>query len=106
MPCMPWLTVPVADRPVADHHFETVATETIYRGAIIALRTDEVRMPGGATAIREVVEHYGAVAVAALAVAQSIAVRRAHIPAVKVIGLRQMAAGLAVVAATAVGVLA
>ena len=66
MPCMPWLTVPEADRPVADHHFETVATETIYRGAIIALLTDEVRMPGGATAIREVVEHYGAVAVAAV----------------------------------------
>lgn len=48
----------------------------------------------------------GAVAVAALAAAQSIAIRREHIPAVKVIGLRQMAAGLAVVAATAAGVLA
>ncbi len=48
----------------------------------------------------------GAVAVAALAAAQSIAIRREHIAPVKVIGLRQMAAGLAVVASTAVGVLA
>ncbi|MFM9033543.1 MAG: NUDIX domain-containing protein [Mycobacterium sp.] len=51
---------------MADHEFETVATETVFTGAIIALRTDEVRMPGGVTAIREVVEHYGAVAVAAV----------------------------------------
>jgi len=51
---------------VADHEFETVGTETVYRGGIIALRADEVRMPGGVTAIREVVEHYGAVAVAAV----------------------------------------
>lgn len=51
---------------MADHDFQTVATETVYRGKILALRTDEVRMPGGDTAIREVVEHYGAVAVAAV----------------------------------------
>lgn len=51
---------------MADHDFETVATETVYRGKILALRTDEVRMPGGDTAIREIVEHYGAVAVAAV----------------------------------------
>jgi len=51
---------------VADHDFETLATETVYRGKILALRTDEVRMPGGGTATREVVEHYGAVAVAAV----------------------------------------
>jgi ADP-ribose pyrophosphatase len=52
--------------PVADHVFATVSSETVYRGKILALRTDEVRMPGGGTAIREVVEHYGAVAVAAV----------------------------------------
>ncbi len=52
--------------PVAEHEFETVASETVYSGKILALRTDEVRMPGGVTAEREVVEHYGAVAVAAL----------------------------------------
>ncbi len=51
---------------MAEHEFDTVSTETVFTGAIIALRTDEVRMPGGVTAIREVVEHYGAVAVAAV----------------------------------------
>ncbi len=51
---------------MAEHDFETVATQTVHRGAILALRTDEVRMPGGVTATRDVVEHYGAVGVAAL----------------------------------------
>ncbi len=48
---------------MAEHDFETVASETVYVGKIFALRADEVRMPGGTTARREVVEHYGAVAV-------------------------------------------
>lgn len=52
--------------PVAEHEFETLAAHTVFRGNIIALRTDEVAMPGGVTAIRDVVEHFGAVAVAAV----------------------------------------
>jgi 8-oxo-dGTP pyrophosphatase MutT (NUDIX family) len=52
-------------KSVADHEFETVASETIHVGKIFALRADEVRMPGGNTARREVVEHFGAVAVLA-----------------------------------------
>jgi 8-oxo-dGDP phosphatase len=51
---------------VADHDFETVDSETVYVGNIFALRADEVRMPGGSTAKREVVEHYGAVGIVAL----------------------------------------
>ena len=51
---------------MADHEFDTVSSETVYRGTIVALRTDEVRMPGGVTAVREIVEHYGAVAVVAV----------------------------------------
>lgn len=51
---------------MAKHEFDTVSSETLYRGAILALRSDEVRMPGGGSARREVVEHYGAVAVAAM----------------------------------------
>lgn len=51
---------------MAEHDFETASSETLYTGKIFALRRDEVRMPGGATAVREVVEHYGAVAVVAL----------------------------------------
>jgi ADP-ribose pyrophosphatase len=51
---------------VAEHEFETVSSETLYVGNIFALRVDEVRMPHGNIARREVVEHYGAVAVLAL----------------------------------------
>jgi 8-oxo-dGDP phosphatase len=52
--------------PVADHVFETISSETVYEGSILALRVDQVRMPGGGAARREVVEHYGAVAIAAV----------------------------------------
>ena len=48
------------------HTFEVVSSTDIYQGRVIALRADEVRMPGGVVARREVVEHYGAVAVVPL----------------------------------------
>ena len=51
---------------MADHEFTTVASETVYVGKILALRADEVAMPGGRTARREVVEHFGAVGIVAL----------------------------------------
>ncbi len=51
---------------MADHDFDTVSSETLFVGKIFALRGDEVQMPGGHTARREVVEHFGAVAVVAL----------------------------------------
>lgn len=51
---------------MAEHDFETVESETVYVGNILALRADKVRMPGGNTARREVVEHYGAVAILAI----------------------------------------
>jgi ADP-ribose pyrophosphatase len=51
---------------VAEHDFATVESETVYVGKIFALRADEVQMPGGGSARREVVEHYGAVAILAL----------------------------------------
>ncbi|OBB87511.1 NUDIX domain-containing protein [Mycolicibacterium peregrinum] len=51
---------------MAEHDFETLASETVYVGNIFALRADEVSMPGGGSARREVVEHYGAVAVVAM----------------------------------------
>lgn len=52
--------------PVGNHDFETLSSQTRFHGNLIALRTDEVRMPGGVIATREVVEHYGAVAIAAV----------------------------------------
>ncbi|WP_277835871.1 NUDIX domain-containing protein [Speluncibacter jeojiensis] len=52
--------------PADRHRFDVLGSETVYDGAIVALRVDEVRMPGGASARREVVEHFGAVVVAAV----------------------------------------
>ncbi|GAA2435727.1 NUDIX domain-containing protein [Mycolicibacterium llatzerense] len=51
---------------MAEHDFATLSSETVYVGKIFALRADEVAMPGGGSARREVVEHYGAVAIVAL----------------------------------------
>ncbi len=51
---------------MAEHVFETASSETLYTGKIFALRRDQVRMPGGKLATREVVEHFGAVAIVAL----------------------------------------
>lgn len=45
------------------HDFAVTASERLYRGAIFALRADEITMPGGGSARREVVEHFGAVAI-------------------------------------------
>ena len=55
----------MSDGP-GSHRFDTVASTDIYRGHVIALRADEVAMPDGRVARREVVEHFGSVAVVAL----------------------------------------
>jgi 8-oxo-dGTP pyrophosphatase MutT (NUDIX family) len=51
---------------VADHEFTTLSSETLHVGKIFALRADEVAMPGGGSARREIVEHFGAVGIVAL----------------------------------------
>lgn len=48
------------------HEFRTVSSKVVYSGAILALRLDQVEMPGGRIAEREVIEHHGAVAVTAV----------------------------------------
>ncbi|QCB28388.1 NUDIX domain-containing protein [Corynebacterium endometrii] len=48
------------------HTFEVTDSDLILDAPIIAVRRDTVRMPGGSLAHREVVEHFGAVAVAAV----------------------------------------
>jgi len=50
----------------ARHDFPVAETTDIYRGKVMALRADEVVMPGGGAARREIIEHPGAVALAAL----------------------------------------
>ncbi|MGA8328259.1 MAG: NUDIX hydrolase, partial [Mycobacterium sp.] len=51
---------------MAEHVFETVSSEILYSGKIFAVRRDQVRMPGGKVVAREVVEHFGAVAIVAM----------------------------------------
>ena len=48
------------------HEFTVQSSKDIYAGRVMALRADEVEMPGGRLAVREIVEHPGAVAIAAL----------------------------------------
>jgi ADP-ribose pyrophosphatase len=47
------------------HDFPITASRDIYEGRVMAVRADTVRMPGGREATREIVEHPGAVAIAA-----------------------------------------
>jgi ADP-ribose pyrophosphatase len=46
--------------------FSVVSSERVFDGVVASVRVDEVVMPGGGTAKREVVEHGGAVAIVAL----------------------------------------
>jgi ADP-ribose pyrophosphatase len=48
------------------HDYEVLDSTRVYRGGVIAVRRDELSMPGNTTAVRDVVEHPGAVAVVAL----------------------------------------
>jgi 8-oxo-dGDP phosphatase len=48
------------------HEFTVQASKDLYTGRVMALRADEVQMPSGRVAVREIVEHPGAVAIAAL----------------------------------------
>ena len=58
------MSTPGHDLP--GHDFPVAATKDIHIGRVMALRADEVVMPGGRVAVREVLEHPGAVAIAAL----------------------------------------
>jgi ADP-ribose pyrophosphatase len=48
------------------HDYEVLDSARVYEGGVIAVRRDELSMPGNTTAVRDVVEHPGAVAVVAL----------------------------------------
>ncbi|MEV6832812.1 NUDIX hydrolase [Amycolatopsis sp. NPDC051102] len=49
-----------------EHEFSVAASRDVHIGRVVGLRIDEVVMPGGDTATREVIEHLGAVAIVAL----------------------------------------
>jgi ADP-ribose pyrophosphatase len=46
--------------------YEVVSSERVFEGKLVSVRVDEVRMPDGSTARREVVEHDDAVAIVLL----------------------------------------
>ncbi len=46
--------------------YTVVASKPVYRGRVVSMRTDELRMSDGTIATREIVEHPGAVAIVAL----------------------------------------
>ena len=48
------------------HRYDVISSTARFAGRVISVRTDVVRMPGGDTAERDVVEHPGAVGVVAL----------------------------------------
>ena len=50
---------------MSDFHFDTLGSEELLIAPIIAVRRDRVSMPGGRVANREIVEHFGAVAIVA-----------------------------------------
>ncbi|MDU0477630.1 NUDIX hydrolase [Staphylococcus chromogenes] len=54
-----------AQQSTGSHNFEVVRSELLLEAPIIAVRRDHVRMPGGTVAAREIVEHFGAVAIVA-----------------------------------------
>lgn len=57
---------------------ETLSTSYIYRGRIINVRHDRVRIHGGETAFREIVEHPGAVAILAFDDQNEVILVRQH----------------------------
>lgn len=51
---------------MSGHRYEVRARADRYTGPVFRVTSDEVAMPGGGTATRDVVRHVGAVAVVAL----------------------------------------
>lgn len=57
----------IEDRPVGESgRYPVLSSRTVFTGRVVSLRTDEVGMSDGSTAVRDVVVHPGAVGVVAL----------------------------------------
>jgi ADP-ribose pyrophosphatase len=68
---------------MADPSYDVLSSAVQFAGRIITVRTDEVRMPGGSVATREVVSHPGAVGVVALDPDDRVLMIRQYRPAVR-----------------------
>jgi hypothetical protein len=99
----------LAARPLASIPYVRTQIARTRRRTPSLAATDAFQATGAALAMLAVAVDdrvlLGTCAVVIAALAQSTATRRGHVAAVKVIGLRQMAIGLAIVAATATGAL-
>lgn len=65
------------------HDYPVRGSREIYRGRVMAVRADEVEMPGGRVAVREILEHPGAVAIAAVDDQERVALIRQYRHAVR-----------------------
>jgi 8-oxo-dGDP phosphatase len=73
--------------------FDVVDSRTLYRGRVISVREDTVRMPDGSHAKREIVDHMGAVVVVALDEHDQIVLVNQYRPALRT-RLDELPAGL------------
>lgn len=76
-----------------DDNFDVVSSTTLFEGRILSVREDVVRMPDGSQAKREIVEHMGAVVIAALDEQDRIVLVNQYRPAVRA-RLDELPAGL------------
>lgn len=62
--------------------YPVLSSENVFQGRVIGVRVDQVRMPDGTVAAREVVAHPGAVGIVALDDAERVILVRQYRPAV------------------------
>lgn len=55
---------------------QVLRTTRVYDGRVVSLRVDDVRLPSGRTAVREIVEHRGAVAIVPFDAGEVLLVRQ------------------------------
>ncbi|RSZ63405.1 NUDIX hydrolase [Corynebacterium hylobatis] len=79
--------------PPGTHDFRVLDTELLLESPILAVRRDTLAMPGEGTGRREIVEHFGAVAVVAVRDDEQIALVRQYRHSVGA-RLRELPAGL------------
>ncbi len=61
---------------------ELIESQVLYRGRVVTLRIDTVRLPNGRIARREIVEHHGAVAIVPLLDSETVLLIRQYRQAV------------------------
>jgi ADP-ribose pyrophosphatase len=67
---------------MADPVFEVLSSVHHYRGWVIDVRTDEIRMPDGTVGKRDIIDHPGAVAIVALDESDNVVTVRQYRPSI------------------------